>query len=156
MKPFDWVLEGLGLIFLIVMFVMTAQQYSSLPAQVPIHFNAAGVADNYGSKNTVWLMPVLSLVMYLGLSALQRYPHVYNYPSEVTEDNAPRLYRLGVELIRSIKTLIMLTFLFLNYKIIVSGNEESTGLGTYFLPILLISFTILLVHHIWQVRKAAN
>ncbi len=39
--------------------------YSSLPEQIPIHFNVYGEVDNYGSKNEVFMLSALPLVLVI-------------------------------------------------------------------------------------------
>ncbi|UJL45374.1 DUF1648 domain-containing protein [Virgibacillus sp. NKC19-16] len=80
-------------ILIITMFVYAIFMYSKLPDEVPIHFNAAGEADNWGGKGAIFMLPFISLPMFMLLFFLGRVPHTHNYPVKVTEQNAPKLYR---------------------------------------------------------------
>lgn len=47
-------------------FLYLAYFWQQLPAQVPIHWNAQGEIDRFGSKATLWLIPILlPLLTYL-------------------------------------------------------------------------------------------
>jgi uncharacterized membrane protein len=54
-----WVIVGLS-------FVVSAALYSKLPEQVPVHWNAAGQVDRYGSRfEGAFIMPILNAAMLL-------------------------------------------------------------------------------------------
>lgn len=56
-------MEIVPLAILIVMFAIAFYVYPTLPAKVPIHWNAAGQVDNYGSKFiAVFLIPIIFLL----------------------------------------------------------------------------------------------
>ena len=46
----DKILEVIGWILLIGIWILTFTNYFDLPETIPIHFNAAGEADGFGSK----------------------------------------------------------------------------------------------------------
>lgn len=48
-----------------VTFLTAAISYGYLPEQIPVHFNAAGEIDNYGGRITVFLAPLVILIMIL-------------------------------------------------------------------------------------------
>ena len=54
-------------------FGFSAYEYPLLPEIVPIHWNALGKPDGYGSKNTLlWMMPGILIVLYLLMLALPK------------------------------------------------------------------------------------
>ena len=50
--------------------------WSRIPDTVPTHFNAAGVADSYGSKRNLAFEPVLAAFLLLFLSLMERIPAI--------------------------------------------------------------------------------
>ena len=57
---------------------------------VPMHMNAAGEVDAWGSSATVVIVAILALAMTAALAALRRSPYLFNYGSAVvTAENAP-------------------------------------------------------------------
>jgi len=92
--------------------------YRDLPAEIPTHFNALGEVDSYGSREMIWLLPGVGLLICLGLTMLNKYPHRFNYLAKVNESNATRLYTTGTRIIRLAKVVIVLLFAFLSFKII--------------------------------------
>ncbi len=59
----------IGLI--VLMLAIGAYFYPVMPDRMPIHWNAAGQIDNYGSKMTaLFIIPIIVLVVYIFLSAI--------------------------------------------------------------------------------------
>lgn len=70
-------------------------RYPSLPEIVPIHFNFGGEPDDFGSRTSLlWLAGIMSAIGVL-LAWLSTTPDKLNYPAEITEANAQRVYREG-------------------------------------------------------------
>ena len=65
-----WLFAGLGL-------ALAIGYYGGLPEQIPTHFNASGVADKFGSRNTIFLLPVFAIILSAGMMLLLRYPHKF-------------------------------------------------------------------------------
>jgi uncharacterized membrane protein len=143
----DWVTEFVAFIFLILLIAMPLIYYNKLPEAITVHFNAAGQPDGYGSRSTLWILPVTSLFLYLLFTILEAFPHIYNYPVEITPDNAFKQYRLATRLMRILKTVILMIFSFLSYKTIRTATGEAAGLGKAFLPIfLLLTFGVIIIY----------
>lgn len=73
--------------------------WGDLPAEIPVHFGFGGGADTWGSKDTLGLIPVVAIGMYLFLSYFGARPRMANYPWAITEDNAEDQYRLAREMV---------------------------------------------------------
>src|SRR5579883_1223453 len=90
--PLENVLEVLAVCCLIGLLVVAIWGWLILPAIVPTHFNISGQPDAYGSKNGLLILPIIFLLAYGLLTFVERFPHTYNYPFAITEENAPRQY----------------------------------------------------------------
>ena len=54
------------LIIILALFVIAAYFYPRVPEQVPVHWNTAGEADDYGSRAMGLLfLPLITLAIYL-------------------------------------------------------------------------------------------
>ena len=62
----------IAVLFLVLMMAFTAFHYGELPAEIPIHYNAAGVPDGYGEKQDVWALPVIAIALFGGLLTLEK------------------------------------------------------------------------------------
>ncbi len=80
---------------------------------MPKHFNVFGQPDSYANKNIIWFLPALGLILYIGMTILNKYPHVFNYPIKLTNENAEKLYKIGTKTIRFLKIVIIISFAYL-------------------------------------------
>jgi len=135
-KP-DKVLSIAGYCLLLALWAMVLLNYSHLPETIPTHFNAAGQADNYGSKMSLFVLPVVASILFVALTILARYPHIFNYPVTITEENAGRHYRTAIRMLNMIKTATIVLLSFTTFSIISIANGRGEGLGAWFLPLEL-------------------
>lgn len=62
--------------------VLTALAMPTLPDAVPMHWNAAGEIDRWGSRNEAWMMPLIGIGVNLMFILLPKIdPKRKNYPS---------------------------------------------------------------------------
>lgn len=59
---FQKVLECITWLLAAVTFIATLVCWGSLPRVMPIHYDAYGVADDWGGRWTVWILPVLLVI----------------------------------------------------------------------------------------------
>lgn len=152
----DWIIEILGAIFVILMVGVPLYYFNQLPDIIPRHFNAAGEPDGFSQKNIIWALSGIGLAMYIGLFFLNKYPHILNYPTEITEENAERQYRLATKLIRTLNMLISATIFYLGYSTIQTALNKQDGLGTLFLPILLVVISGIIVIYMSNAFKKSS
>ena len=134
----DWIMEVLGLVFLLLMIGLPVYYFSELPEVIPQHFNAAGEPDGFSQKSIIWVLPAIGLMMYSSMWALNRYPHIFNYPTEITKDNAKRQYHIATKLIRTLNFIIAGSFVYIVYRTIRTALDGGNGLGISFLPVFLV------------------
>ena len=133
----DKILELFGLLSLALLWALTLINYAKLPDTIAVHFNAAGLPDSFGSKVTLLILPILGTIIFLGLTVLNRFPYLFNYPTKITTENAESQYRSAVRLIRYLKFALVLVFTFIVFKTIQTAEGKSDGLGIWFLPLTL-------------------
>jgi uncharacterized membrane protein len=49
---------------------LVLSNYSTLPDTIPTHFNTQGVADDWGSKTTIFIFPAIAFPIYILLSVI--------------------------------------------------------------------------------------
>jgi uncharacterized membrane protein len=130
----DYLLEAAVFIGLAAICILAITTYQSLPEIIPIHYGIKGQADDWGSKAAIFILPVISLVLIIGMSILNRFPHIFNYPVKVTEENALQLYSRGALLIRIIKVSIVILFLFIEW--LICDVPENNQFPVWFLPVV--------------------
>lgn len=105
------------IILFIIGIIYCLQQWMTLPDQIPIHFNMKGEPDGWGGKWGVWLPLVIGLILWIGLSQLEKYPHTYNYLN-LNMENAERQYKNARLMINLMKTEISIFFIYISWMII--------------------------------------
>ena len=148
LKPTDYAVEGLGWGLLLLAFILAIYGYVVLPETVPTHFNFKGQPDAYGSKISLLYVPIISLILTAGMTWLNRYPEIFNYPVKITEENAEKQYKNAQTAIRWLKVAVNVIFLLVTWAIFVSANSSvSKQLAwllpiTVFLPLFIMIFFI--------------
>ena len=110
LSPFDNIIENTGWFLLVFLWGFTIYAYFILPEIIPNHFNIEGQVDAVGTKIFIFVFPVLGTVVFFGLTFINQYPHIFNYPTSITAQNAEQQYRNATRLIRFLKSFIILIF----------------------------------------------
>jgi uncharacterized membrane protein len=143
----DFAIEFLGLSFLIILIIIPLIYYNRLPERIPVHFNAAGTPDGFGSRSSLFILPATGLFMYLLLTVLAAFPHIFNFPVTITPENAEVQYRLATRLLRILKTVILILFSFISWMSVRTATGNATGLGKMFLPVFIIlTFGVIIIY----------
>ncbi len=137
LSPMDQVFELLGWGVLLALWVWTGTSYSNLPDTIPTHFNAAGEADGFGRKASIVGLPVIATLLYIGLTLLNRVPHIFNFPTPVMQENALIQYTNATRMIRCLKLILVVVFGGISFQTIQQANGTGEGLGLWFLPLTL-------------------
>jgi uncharacterized membrane protein len=138
---------------LMMLLAYAVRVWPDLPATVPIHFGSSGAPDGWGKRATLLILPMVATVHFLVLTALERVPHLYNYPLEVTAKNAPVVYALSRRLTLSLKLIIVVAFGFIFHTSVQVALGEATALPGWFLPALLGSMAgVMLVTFVRLIR----
>ncbi|MEM8893775.1 MAG: DUF1648 domain-containing protein [Bacteroidota bacterium] len=134
----DWLYEGAAVIVMAFFVWSLLDSYADLPETIPTHFNHKGEADGFSSKSSLWLLPGIAFATYLGLIVVNRMPHKFNYPIDITEENAAYQYRLATRMIRVINLSVVVIFYLVAREILLAGFESQGGMGGFLLPIILL------------------
>lgn len=152
-RPLDTAIELATFVGVLLLIGLAAFHFANLPDTIPTHFNGKGVADGYGSKRTLLVLPIMGSIMSMGLYLLNRVPHIFNYPVEITEENAEKHYRSGTALIRWLNLIIVWSFSFIVWRVIDSATLGEGLLGPYFLPVFLLAIFGTIAVYFWKSRK---
>ena len=112
----DRILDAATFTILFTMWALVVTSFNSLPDTIPVHFNYKGEIDRYGSKGTLFILPVITSILTISMYYLNKVPHLFNYMVEITEENAERHYRRATRVLRwanAMSTLLMLAIVIL-------------------------------------------
>ncbi|MBC7417443.1 MAG: DUF1648 domain-containing protein [Pedobacter sp.] len=69
-----------GWIVLVISWIQTIFNYINMPDIVPIHFNGSGVADDYGSKSTIFILALVGTGIFFAIFLLSKAVKLDKYP----------------------------------------------------------------------------
>jgi uncharacterized membrane protein len=149
----DQVIETLGWVLLVGLWAIAGLSFSDLPDTIPIHFNIAGEADGFGSKNDIFFLPIIGTLLFLGMTRLNNYPHMFNYPTRITEENAPTQYAIATQMIRVLKLTIILVFGLILLGTLQYAKGNQNGLGEWFVPLTFGLIMIPTFYYLFKTLK---
>lgn len=129
-------LVTLGGITASILFV--ASYWTTLPDTIPSHYALSGEPDAWSGKGILLLFPLLNLSLYAMITLFSRYPHGFNYPWPITEQNAARQYLLARACLGWLKMIVVLNFAFIEWKTILTALGKMNGLGFGQLPLMFL------------------
>jgi uncharacterized membrane protein len=154
MMPIDWLIEGLAIAALMTFIGYAIYWYQRVPQIIPIHFDASGNIDNYGSKIHLLILPGIGVFIYVLLTAIGLFPHTYNFTQKITPENAPRQYLLATRFIRFLKSVIIGIFFFIGIMITRVSMNQTDTMGIWLLPVILgFVFIPIIVYLVVASRK---
>lgn len=143
--PLDKLMNRLSLLVLAGTAVFLAAYWHRIPARVPMHFNAAGQIDRWGSQAELLILPVIAWLMYGLLTVVEQFPSAWNTGVKVTEENRERVYALLAHMLSTLKFLMVVLFAW-----ITVWCALARPLPVWFLPVVLIALFGDMIY--WLVR----
>lgn len=152
----DRILEMLSLMLVICMVVLSILFYQYAPEQIPIHFNAAGVADGWGGKGEFFFVMFMGILV-IGLCNYAAYNHkLVNLPIRLKPECLPQQLTLLGRMMRILALVLGMLFL----TILCSMAAPQLGIRTEdwsFVPLIwLLAMLVLLIVYsvkIWKVGR---
>ena len=138
---FDNLIEIVAFAVLILHWIFVWIYYSRLPQIIPSQIDSNGNIDGHGPKGFIFLLPTISILMYVLISVVIKNPHWFNFPYPITEENAERQYRNSLMMTRVMKCLIQLTFLAVSFDWISTIMPEKNVISRFLL--LSLCFALL-------------
>jgi uncharacterized membrane protein len=152
----DYTVEIFSFLVVLLTCILFAILWIKAPQIVPIHYNMTGVADSYGSKSSLISLFVTSIIIYIGMTVLNRYPHIFNFPVLVTSSNAYSLYKIAKRMLSVVKLLVCIMFLYLIYyelKVVLNPSMSAQGSNSEFIIVMGVSIFCLFFSMIFSIVK---
>lgn len=124
-RKLDYFFEIIAALLLMGTWYYVINVYNDLPDTVAIHFNFKGEPDSFGSKSSTWAIPIVSTLLWMLLSIVNQFPHSFNFPYQLTEENVERQYRMAQRFMRIMKIWISAIFLFAVHSIVKASDTNS-------------------------------
>ncbi|KAA5823370.1 DUF1648 domain-containing protein [Algibacter amylolyticus] len=152
----DKTLEIFGWVSLLVLWSLTLANYVELPEIIPTHYNSTGEVDAFGDKSNIFALPIITTILFVGLTILNKNPHVFNYPCEITKENALHQYTNATRMMRVLKLVVVLIFGIIVFRTIENVNGNADGLGTWFLPLTMAMIFIPMIYFLNNANRNKN
>ncbi|HEY3376604.1 MAG TPA: DUF1648 domain-containing protein [Armatimonadota bacterium] len=133
------ILEAVALFGLLVLLSYCAYAWPSLPERIPTHFGIENTPDAWGGKHALLILPGVGTVLYLLLTIVGHFPHFYNYPIRITEENALRQYRLARMLVAMLKVPLIWMFAYLERMTVQVAVGNASQLDGRVMVIFLVA-----------------
>ncbi len=139
---FEFLLELIAFVIMAASLAYMIMMEESLPQQIVTHYNAQGVADQWGSRSELYKVPLLGMIIYTFATVLQRFPKRWNVGISPEHKNAEKAYRYTKDMIIVLKTEIVIFFAYFG---ICTANQQPPV--SFFLPsVLIITFGTIIVY----------
>ncbi len=151
----DWEkgLELLSVLGVLFVFLLVYQSWGVLPDRIPTHFGFTGQPNAWGNKESLFFLPLIALAMYLLLTIVSIFPHTFNYPGKITEENAAAQYIMARYLIAVLKVETIWLFAYIQWVTIEVALEKATGLSNLFLPIVMVVMVGTIIVYVYKARE---
>jgi uncharacterized membrane protein len=143
------IVDGLCLVLLVGTTVYATCRYAALPDRIPVHYNAKGVIDGYGSKGMIWLFVAIMWFVVGVISVAELFPKHWNTVVAVTKENRVRIMTLTWKLASTTKLAVAIIYSYLAMAIIRGGN-----VSPLFLRVILLTMGFNIAY--WITRIFAN
>ncbi|MBK1810969.1 DUF1648 domain-containing protein [Clostridium sp. YIM B02505] len=132
------ILEIVSIAAIIVVIGLLTAYWDDVPQRIATHFDIRGNPDDWGSKNTLLIIPIMSVFFYVLLTTVSKFPHIFNYVVDISELNARFQYSNARRLMIFIKTEMLVYFSIMEYNLLIVGLGYKTSLAIAMLPLFLI------------------
>ncbi|HZV68040.1 MAG TPA: DUF1648 domain-containing protein [Saprospiraceae bacterium] len=146
LSPTDKFIEAAGWAALLLLWGLSILYYTNLPEIIPTHFDSSGQVNAYGSKMSLMFLPVLGTLLVIGLTILNMYPHIFNYPVKVTKETALRQYINATRMLRFFKLMVVLVISLMITIINHAATNNSGKISFLLMPITLGMIILPLVY----------
>ncbi len=152
LRKIDIIVYALCLAAVIGMFVYAAATRSTLPEQIPTHYSLTGKINGYGGRSSVFMMPVVLLVLLPTLIITGMIPTAWNLPGvKVTKANAPYI----TACVRNMMDGMLLTITATMTTFFVC-QVRNTNVPIFVLPLMLVLFLVSIIYCIVQTRQISR
>lgn len=123
--------------------------WNTIPNEIPGHYNALGEVDKITNKSSLIVLPIISWIMYIGLSVVELFPQIWNTGVTVTQENQQRVYRILKNMLVTIKFFMVVSFTYLSIN-----SAKAISLSPLFTPLVLVLIFGSIIFFIIKLVKA--
>lgn len=107
--------------------------WSKIPNQIPMHYNAAGVVDNWSDKSSLILL-LFAVLMLMGVMSIAVYVVRVNMESKYSKEAEKSTMRIAYPIVVLMNLVVQMMFAYITFC-----SVTCRPLGSMFLPLFLIA-----------------
>jgi uncharacterized membrane protein len=123
-----------GLVFSVA---VVADFYTRLPERIATHFDAAGVANGFGARSTLWLLVGILFLLYWTLTMINVVPRIVAVKKPLAPEREKVVLAESMAMVGWIKAEVCWMFAYICLAMVRTGMGLQAGLGVWFLPVTL-------------------
>ena len=143
-------ITNVSILTMVIMFLITSYYINHLPQEIPVHINSSGLPDKFGSKNGIWLIPMIAVGVFVLLTGL-----CFLCKMLIQSSSANLQVRDVVELLLVLNLYFQLNFLFIVSCTIGIALGKIQGLGTYYSTMLISGLVLISIYYLQKSVKYA-
>jgi len=124
--------------------------WGKIPDEIPMHYNAAGVIDNWSNKSSLILL-FFAVLMLMGVMSIAVYVVRVNMESKYSKDAEKSTMRIAYPIVVLMNLVVQVMFAYITFC-----SVTCRPLGTFFLPIFVTAVSVPLVYMIYKCGKIQN
>ena len=128
---FSKIANLISLIFVIGILIYILIVWKDIPDMIPGHYNMAGEIDKYSSKNSIWLLVGVQILLFAMMSVIERFPNIWNTGVKITAENRERVYTTLRNMLSYLKMMIMGYLSYMTFQSIGGGNLHSMSVFVF-------------------------
>ena len=107
------------------------------------NYNSAATTYKFDNTVNLFALAIISTLFFIGLTFLNKKPHILNYSNKITAENALYQYTNAARMIRFSKLIVVLSFGLAVLNIIQNVHVNRDILEVWFLPLtMMLIFTL--------------
>lgn len=129
------IIKIMAIALIVAMVIYVFYVYPTLPKQIPVHFNAAGVPDKYADKITIWFLPLINVMLYFLIGYTAKKQKFYKIPNSIK--NKPKI---AITMVYYFMVICMAIMFIITYQAvgIAQGNDPALGVMYPVLSLLVL------------------
>ena len=147
------ILDFLVLGALCFYWVSVINVYPTLPDLIPTHFGLDGIPDTFGSRNSIFLLPIIATVLVILMTTLSFMPHLFSYPVRVDRTNAQKQYSMAVSYLLLTQLIVIILFILIDYHTVLVVFDKGNKINPYCIPFLIVALFIPSVFHYFRSKR---
>jgi len=147
MTPQDWLMEAFSIIGLVAMFAYIIYYYPRLPRVIPAHFNEYGAPQGSGSRNEVWIIPAITLLMHFIMPFRKNMNVFFRSRHFLKRVYTQAQFNKRIRLFRYNKLVVTWGLFYISVSTIRMSLHTGAGIPVWFTPVFCLLLVVPVIYY---------